>query len=299
MERFLQYLFDGLSNGAVYALLALGLVVIFRGTGQLNFAQGEMGMFSTFVVWQLHDWGLPFVLSCILGVAFGFLLGAGTEIALIRPVERKSHAAVFVVTIALFLAFNSLAANIWITAEIKQFPSLFPNGPRDFRTILGAHWTDQAIGILVVVLVLTAVLFAVFKYTKLGLAMRAVASNSESSRLVGIRNGRVLATSWGLAIALAAIGGILVGGSRGNIDQLMMFQVFIFAAAAATLGGLDSLGGAVIGGLGLGVARSMLAGYQPEWIGESMSLGVALLLILGIMLVRPTGLFGTAKVERV
>jgi len=299
MERFLQYLFDGLSNGAIYALLALGLVVIFRGTGQLNFAQGEMGMFSTFVVWQLHDWGLPFVLSCLLGVGFGFLLGAATEIALIRPVERKSHAAVFVVTIALFLAFNSLAANIWITAEIKQFPSLFPNGPRDFRTIFGAHWTDQAIGILVVVLLLTAALFAVFKYTKLGLAMRAVASNSDSSRLVGIRNGRVLATSWGLAIALAAIGGILVGGSRGNIDQLMMFQVFIFAAAAATLGGLDSLGGAVIGGLGLGVARSMLAGYQPEWIGESMSLGVALILILGIMLVRPTGLFGTAKVERV
>lgn len=299
MERFLQYLFDGLSSGAVYALLALGLVVIFRGTGQLNFAQGEMGMFSTFVVWQLHDWGVPFVLSCLLGVAFGFLLGATTEVVLIRPVSRKSPGAVFVVTIALFLGFNSLAANLWVTAQQNIFPSLFPNKPNDFATILGAHWTYESIGIFVVVLVLTAVLFAVFKYTKLGLAMRAVASNSESSRLVGIRNGRVLATSWGMAIALAAIGGILVAGRAGNVNTGMMFQVFIFASAAATLGGLDSLGGAVIGGLGLGVAKSMLAGYQPEWIGDAMSLGVALILIFVVMLFKPTGLFGTAKVERV
>jgi branched-chain amino acid transport system permease protein len=147
--------------------------------------------------------------------------------------------------------------------------------------------------------VLTAGLFALFKYTKLGLAMRAVASNADSSRLVGIRNGRVLATSWGMAIALAAIGGILVAGKAGNVNTSMMFQVFIFASAAATLGGLDSLGGAVIGGLGLGIARSMLAGYQPEWIGDAMSLGVALILIFIVMLFKPTGLFGTAKVERV
>lgn len=299
MARFLQYLFDGLSNGAIYALLALGLVVIFRGTGQLNFAQGEMGMFSTFVVWQLHDWGLPFVLSCLLGVVFGFLLGAGVEVSLIRPVSQRSPAGVFVVTIALFLGFNSLAANLWVTAEQKQFPSLFPDGIYDFRTILGAHWTDEAIGILLATLVITAGLFALFRYTRFGLAMRAVASNSESSRLVGIRNGRVLAASWGLSIALAAVGGIFVAGRAGLADTSMMFQVFIFASAAATLGGLDSLGGAVIGGLGFGVARSMLAGYQPEWIGDSMSLGVALVLIFVIMLFRPTGLFGTAKVERV
>jgi branched-chain amino acid transport system permease protein len=299
MERFLQYLFDGLSNGAVYALLALGLVVIFRGTGQLNFAQGEMGMFATFIVWQLHEWGLPFVLSCLIGVVFGFVLGATVEITLIRPVSKRSPAAVFVVTIALFLAFNSLAANLWVTAEQNLLPSLFPNDPEDFRTILGAHWTDQSIGILLVMLVLTAALFALFKYTKLGLAMRAVASNADSSRLVGIRNGRVLAASWGMAIALAAIGGILVAGKAGNVNTSMMFQVFIFASAAATLGGLDSLGGAVIGGLALGIARSMLAGYQPEWIGDAMSLGVALILIFVVMLFKPTGLFGTAKVERV
>lgn len=299
MERFLQYLFDGLSNGAIYALLALGLVVIFRGTGQLNFAQGEMGMFSTFVVWQLHEWGLPFVLSCLFGVVFGFLLGATVEISLIRPVSRRSPAGVFVVTIALFLGFNSLAANLWVTAEQKHFPSLFPNGDFDFQTILGAHWSDEAIGILLATLAITAALFALFKYTRFGLAMRAVASNSDSSRLVGIRNGRVLAASWGLAIALATVGGVFVAGRSGLVDTSMMFQVFIFASAAATLGGLDSLGGAVIGGLGFGVARAMLAGYQPEWIGDSMSLGVALLLIFVIMLFRPTGLFGTAKVERV
>src|SRR6478609_5795511 len=269
MERFLQYLFDGLSIGSVYALLALGLVVIFRGTGQLNFAQGEMGMFCTFVVWQLHDWGLPFVLSCVLGVVFGFLLGAATEITLIRPVAKKSPGAVFVITIALLLGFNSLAANLWVTAQQNLFPSLFPNDPEDFATILGAHWTYEAIGIFLVVLALTAALFALFRYSKFGLAMRAVASNSDSSRLVGIRNGRVLAASWGLAIALAAVGGILVAGRAGIVTTGMMFQVFIFATAAATVGGLDSLGGAVIGGLGLGVARSMLAGYQPEWIGDS------------------------------
>lgn len=299
MERFLQYLFDGLSNGAIYALLALGLVVIFRGTGQLNFAQGEMGMFSTFVVWQLHDWGLPFVLSCLIGVVFGFVLGATVEISLIRPVSKRSPAGVFVVTIALFLGFNSLAANLWVTANQNLLPSLFPNDPNDFQTILGAHWTDQAIGILLVVLVLAAALFALFKYTKFGLAMRAVASNPDSSRLVGIRNGRVLAASWGLAIALATIGGILVAGRNGLVDTSMMFNVFIFASAAALLGGLDSLGGALVGGFGLGVARSMLAGYAPGWIGEEMSLGVALILIFAVMVFMPSGLFGTAKVERV
>lgn len=299
MERFLQYVFDGLSNGAIYALLALGLVVIFRGTGHLNFAQGEMGMFSTFIAWQVHDWGLPFLLSCLVGVLFGFVLGAATEITLIRPIARRSPAGVFVVTIALFLGLNSLAANIWVTAQEKSFDSLFPDGPNDFRRIFGAAWKDRSIGVLVVMLLLTAGLFALFRYTKLGLAMRAVANNPDSSRLVGIRNGRVLATSWGLAIALAAIGGILVAGNRGSVGQTMMFSVFIYATAAATFGGLDSLGGAVIGGLGIGLAESLLSGYQPEWIGNEMRLAVALMLIFIVMLFKPTGLFGSARVERV
>ena len=201
------------------------------------------------------------------------------------------------ITIALLLGFNSLAANLWVTAQQNLFPSLFPNDPEDFATILGAHWTYEAIGIFLVVLALTAALFACSGTASSGCRCgpwpaTAIAHSSASASGCWPR-------SWGLAIALAAVGGIVVAGRAGIVTIGMMFKVFIFASAAATVGGFDSLGGAVIGGLGLGVTKTMVAGYQPEWIGDSMALGVAFILIFVVLLFKPTGLCGTAKVERV
>jgi branched-chain amino acid transport system permease protein len=308
MARFLQYLFDGLSIGAIYSLVALGLVIVYRGTGHLNFAQGEMALFCTYVAYQTGEWGWPIGVSLVVAMIVGFLIGAATELVLVRPISRRSPFAVFIVTLGLFQGLNWLDGAIWgnqllpnpgVQSKQKTFPALFPSKDTDYMTILGAHWRYRYLGVLIVVLVLTAVLFFVFNRTKIGLAMRAVASNSESSKLVGIPTGRVLMFSWGLAAAIGALGGVVLGGINGNVSLGMMFTVFVYASAAATLGGFDSPGGAVIGGLAIGVIENMSAGYAKNWIGQELKLGMALVVIVGVLLVRPSGLFGTAKVERV
>lgn len=299
MERLLQYVFDGLSLGSIYALLALGLVVVFRGTGHLNFAQGEMAMICTFFTWQFHAWGLPLVVSVLLGMVAGFVLGAGVEVSLIRRVAKKSEAGVFVVSIAMFLGLNSLAGMIWGNLPPEEMPSLFPDEPDDFVKIFGAVWRYEYIGIMIVALVLMGLLFLLFAKTKFGLAMRAVASNPESARLVGIPTGVVLAASWGIAAAMGALSGAMVGGLAGELTSLLMFTPFIYASASATLGGFDSPGGAVIAGLLIGVGEQLAAGYAPGWIGQELRLGVALVTIFVVLLFKPSGLFGSTKVERV
>jgi len=308
MELFLQRLFDGLSQGSVYSLIALGLVIIYRGTGHLNFAQGEMALFCTYVVYQCGEWGLPIGISLIIGMGVGFALGAVTEVTLIRPVAKKSQFAVFIVTLGLFQFLNWLDGAIWkdqplpnsgVGSNQTSFPSLFPNKPTDFVNVFGAAIKLQSIGVFLLVLVLFGLLYLLFNYTKLGLAMNAVASNAESAKLVGIRTNMVLMVSWGLAAAIGALGGVVFAGINSNVNLGLMFTVFIYASAAATLGGFDSPGGAVLGGLIIGVIENMAAGYADEWVGQELKVGVALVVILVVLLVKPSGLFGTAKVERV
>ena len=307
MERFLQYLFDGLSIGSVYALLALGLVIIYRGTGHLNFAQGEMALFATYVVYQCGEWGIPIGFALVIGIVVGFGLGALTEVTLVRPISKKSPFAVFIVTLGLFQGLNWLDGAIWgdqllpnsAVSEQQRFPTLFPGDDTDFVSIMGAAWRYKYLGVLVLVLLLTGLLFLVFNKTRLGLAMRAVASNPDSAKLVGIPTHRVLMISWGLAAAIGALGGVVFAGINGQVNLSLMFTVFIYSSAAATLGGFDSPGGAVIGGLAIGVIENMAAGYAKDWIGQELKLGVALVVIVAVLLFKPSGLFGTAKVERV
>ena len=299
MERFLQYLFDGLSAGSIYAFLALGLVIIYRGSGHLNFAQGEMAMFSCFLAWWLADGGVPLWPAVGLSAVIAFFASMGVERFIIRPIGAKSPFAVVVAAIGLFLGLNALAPFIWKVTIPEAFGSLFPSDADDFFRIGGAEWRYENIGVLAVLAVTSFLLYLLFQRTKFGLAMRAVATNPESSPLVGIRAGQVLAVSWGLAAAVGAIGGALVGSLRGNVDASMMFTIFFAATAAATLGGYDSLFGAVFGGLVLGVFESMLAGYLPDLIGQELKVVVSLVVILGVLLVKPSGLFGSQRVERV
>lgn len=308
IDLLLQRIADGLSEGGIYALIALGLVIIYRGTGHLNFAQGEMALFATYWVYQFGEWGIPIGVAVLLGMAVGFALGAVTEVALVRPVSRKSPFAVFIVTIGLFQFLNWLCGAIWggqqlpnsgVGSRQVSFPSLFPNEPEDFLNVFGASIKYQALGVLALVGAITALLFLVFKHTKFGLAMRSVASNSDSAALVGIRTNRVLMASWGIAAALGALGGVVFAGLTQSVNQGLMFQVFIYGSAAATLGGFDSPGGAVIGGLSLGVIQNLVTGYVEDWIGQEMEVGVAFVVILVVLLARPSGLFGTSKVERV
>jgi branched-chain amino acid transport system permease protein len=300
MGRFLQYLFDGLSTGAIYSLLALGLVIVYRGTGHLNFAQGEMAMVSAFFAWWLnakHGWSIW--LAVLAAAVFAFVLGAVVEVVIIRPIGRRSPFAVAVAAIGLLLGLNALAPFLWKVTVPQAFGSLFPKKPDDFARIGGATWRYENIGVLVATLVVAGALFLLFQKTKLGLAMRAVASNPESAPLVGIKTGRVLMVSWGLAAAVGAIGGVMVGGLRGNVDPAMMLAIFFSATAAAMLGGFDSLLGAVVAGLMLGVIETMAAGYQPSRIGNELKGSVSLLIILIVLLFRPSGLFGSRRVERV
>jgi len=307
MALFLQRLVDGLSSGSVYALIALGLVIIYRGTGHLNFAQGEMALFSAYVVYQMGEWGLPIGFALMVGLAVGFVIGAVAEVGLVRPVSKKSPFAVFIVTIGLFQLLNWLAGAIWgdqvlpnsgVGSEQQQYPSLFPDAPEDFVKVFGAAIRYQSIGVFGLTMVITGLLFLLFNKTKFGLAMRAVASNTESAKLVGIRVNTVLMVSWGLAAAIGTIGGVVFAGINNSVSLGLMFTVFIYGSAAATLGGFDSPGGAVIAGLMIGVIEGMAAGYIG-FIGQEMKLAVAFIVILVVLMVKPSGLFGTAKVERV
>ncbi|TPW13201.1 MAG: ABC transporter permease [Acidimicrobiaceae bacterium] len=298
MERLLQIIFNGLSQGSVYSLIALGLVVVYRGTGHLNFAQGEMALTGAYLTWQFDQWGIPLLIAALLAMVCGFALGAATEFFLVRPLGKKSPFAVFVATIALFLGLNSLDGAIW-GGEAKPYPNFFPNDDDDFIRILGAEWRYERLGVFVVMLVLTGLFFLLFKKTKLGLAMRAVASNSESAKLVGIPTNLVLMTSWGLAAAVGALGGSLIASVNTNVNQLTMIVVFIAASAAATLGGFDSPGGAVLSGLFIGVLETGAADYFPDWIGQDLKILPAFVVIMAVLLFRPAGLWGSSRVERV
>src|SRR5689334_12814027 len=302
ISDFLQYLFDGLSAGAIYSLLALGLVIVYRGTGHLNFAQGEMAMLAAFMAWWLADNWLPIWLAVVVCSAFAFVLGAVVERVIIRPIGKRSVFAVGVAAIGLLLGINALAPFIWEVSHPEAFGSLFPknaSGTSKFISIGGAHWRYENIGVFAVMLVVAALLYLLFQKTKLGLAMRAVASNPEAAPLAGIKTGQVLMVSWGLAAAVGAVGGCMVASLRGNVDASMMLAIFFSATAAAMLGGFDSLIGAVVAGLLLGVIESMGANFQPDIIGPELKGSLSLLIILAVLLFRPSGLFGSRRVERV
>jgi branched-chain amino acid transport system permease protein len=299
LERFLQYFFDGISQGSIYALLALGLVIIYRGSGHLNFAQGEMAMISAFLAWWYADLGLSPWIAVIVSAATAFLVGMAIERFIIRPIGQRSPFAVVVAAIGLFLGLNALAPFAWKVTIPEAFAPLFPDKATDFVRIGGAEWRDQYIGVLGVLVITAALLYLLFQRTRFGLAMRAVASNPESAPLVGIRTGQVLAVSWGLAAAVGALGGAMVASLRGNVDASMMFTIFFAATAAATLGGYDSLFGAVFGGLVLGVFENMVAGYEPDLVGQELKGVVSLVVILVVLLIKPSGLFGSQRVERV
>ena len=289
MHQLLQQIFSGLAAGAIYASLALALVMIYRATDLVNFAQGEMAMFSTYIAWTLVNAGLPFWAAFVLTLAVSFLGGMTIERVLIRPVENAPVLAAVVVTIGLLLIFNALAG--WIfTYTLQEFPSPFPD-----RTMFGALMTTRDLGVIGVTLAMLLLLFVFFRFTATGLAMRAAAQNPESARLCGIPVGRMLAIGWGLAAAIGATAGIMVAPVL-FLDPNMMGGVLLYAFTGALLGGITSPVGAVVGGLIVGVTENLVGTYL---IASQLKLTVALGLIILVLVFRPNGLFGTAIVRRV
>ena len=283
----------GVASGGVYALLALALVLIYRSTRVVNFAQGEMAMFSTFICWELLDRGVPYWGAFFLTLALSFAGGVLVERLVIRPVERAVPLTIVTVTIGLLILLNGAAAWIW-KGEQRTLENPFPSDTFDVGGVIVAA---QDLGIIAVSLVIVLALWAFFQRTTVGLALRAAAFNPESSRLHGIRVSWMLALGWGLAAVLGAVAGILVAPTQGSFDQNLMLPVLIYAFAAAVLGGLDSPVGAVVGGVALGVALNLIGTYIDFF--ADLRLPAALLLILVVLLLRPTGLFGHAAVRRV
>lgn len=290
MNAFLHQLLAGLATGGIYASVALALVMIYQATHHINFAQGEMAMFSTFIAWSLMQAGLPYWAAFAATVALSFVLAAVVEFAVIRPMHDKPVLSVVVVFIGLLVIFHSLAG--WLFGyTIKQFPSPFPSDAWFGSAMMSAH----EVGAIGVTLAVVALLFGFFRFTPLGLAMRAAAQNAASSRLVGINVGRMLMLGWGLAGAIGAVAGMMVAPVV-FLDPNMMTGVLLYAFAGALIGGIDNPVGAVLGGFIVGVLENLIGTYV---VGTELKLSVALALIVGVLIVKPSGLLGRHIVVRV
>jgi branched-chain amino acid transport system permease protein len=301
MEQLIQQVAAGLANGAIYASLALALVMIFVSTDHINFAQGEMAMFSAYLCWQLIEWGMNFWIALPLVMAFSFLIGAGIERAVLRPLHSAPVLSVVVVFIGLLTIFHALAGGIW-THTIKEFPSPFPRVTFAGSGYIGPH----QVGMIAVTLIILLALFAFFRFTPLGLAMRAAAQNPTSARLAGISVDWMLALGWGLAAAVGAVAGCMVAPAV-YLDPNMMAGILLYGFAGALVGGISSPGGAVAGGFIVGVLENVIAYFGNVLerstgmyiLGNGEKLTVALIIVITVLTLRPNGLFGQVTVKRV
>jgi branched-chain amino acid transport system permease protein len=293
---FAQQTISGLANGGIYASLAVALVLIYRATEVINFAQGALATFTTYIAWQLMAWGLAYwpAFACTLGIAFvgGFLV----ELVAIRPVERRgSVLTVVIAAIGLLILVEGSIGWIWGN-EVKFMPAPFP---AHIYRLGGVAFSRQDVSTIAISIASVVVLWLFFQFTKVGLAMRAAAVRPDAARLVGVRVSWMLSLGWGLAAMLGAVAGMMAAASPSVLLQpSMMDGILIYAFAAAVLGGLESAAGAVVAALLIGVALNLIASYVG-WVGPALQLPVAFVIMLVVLLVKPSGLFGRTRVRRV
>ena len=292
MELFTNQVLAGVATGAIYACMALAVVMIYQAIDHLNFAQGEMAMFSTFIAWQLMQWGVPYWWSFLLTLAISFAGGILIERLLFKPLAKAPVLTNVAGFIALFAIVNSVAGLTW-DFTIKQFPTPFGSSPFLGSQLISTH---QA-GMIGVTLLMLVGLYLFFQFTRIGLAMRAAAALPESARLVGVNTSWMIALGWGMASAIGAVAGILIAPVV-FLEPNMMGGVLVYGFAAAVLGGLSSPLGAVIGGFLVGVFENLAGTYIPG-VGNELKLPIALALIITVLVFKPAGLFGRAIVKRV
>jgi branched-chain amino acid transport system permease protein len=290
MDGMLHQALSGLAVGGIYASLALALVMIYQSTHHVNFAQGEMAMFSTYIAWTLLDAGLPYWAAFLATICFSFTVGMLIEYVLVRRIQGGPVVSVVIVFIGMLVIINSIAGAIY-GYTIKSFPSPFPDKAPLLRSYLSGHEA----GMIGVTLTVLALVFAFFRFTPLGLMMRAAAQNPASCRLVGIRVGLMLCVGWGLASAIGATAGMMAA-PMFYLDPGLMSGILLYGFAGALLGGINNAWGAAIGGFAVGVLETLAGAYV---VGTELKLGVALAVILTVLLVRPSGVFGRAVTTRV
>ncbi len=295
-ELLLARVLDGLRFGSGYGALALALVMIYKATGVLNFAQGELALLGIYIAWAFSvGWGWPIIVAVILAIFITATLAAGIERTIIRPFDPSNHLPLVIVTLGLFLAINSFVAVTW-TTDLKALPSMFPSG--NVFAVGVAHLTWSGLGMFITVFAMLGAVTLLLNRTKIGLAFRAVSSNIESAELVGIKVGQTLQFGWALAAAIGTLAGALLVPELQVLDPNVMLSTLVFAFAGAALGGLDSPKGAVIGGILVGLIRNVVV-QSVSFIPSELSVGAAVFVILLVLLVKPSGLFGSSKVVRV
>jgi branched-chain amino acid transport system permease protein len=292
VELLTNQVLAGIATGAIYACMALAVVMIYQAIDHLNFAQGEMAMFSTFIAWQLIQWGVPYWWSFLLTLIISFAGGILIERLLFKPLAKAPVLTNVAGFIALFAIVNSVAGLTW-DFTIKQFPTPFGSAPFLGSQLISTH---QA-GMIGVTLLMLIGLYLFFQFTRIGLAMRAAAALPESARLVGVNTSWMIALGWGMASAIGAVAGILIAPVV-FLEPNMMGGVLVYGFAAAVLGGLTSPLGAVIGGFLVGVFENLAGTYIPG-VGNELKLPIALALIITVLVFKPAGLFGRPIVKRV
>jgi branched-chain amino acid transport system permease protein len=293
MQELLQQVVSGIATGGIFASLALALVLIYNAMGLVNFAQGEMAMLATFVALALIDHGMNYWIAFPVTLVIAFAGGIAIERVVIRPVERAPILTLVIVTLGLATLINGLAGFIFGYVP-RAFPSPFPV---QTVNILGALASYQDLGVIAVSAVVLLAIYLLLQHTTVGLTMRAAAHHPEASRLLGVRVSWMLALGWGLASAVGSVSGIMVAPIL-LLQPNMMQTIIIYAFAAAVLGGIESPIGAVVGGVIVGVTVNLAGVYLP-FVGGDLQLAVALAIIVGVLVLKPNGLFGRPSVRRV
>ena len=297
MFRFLNLTLNGVSIGMIYAAVALALVMIWRATRIVNFAQGGMLMFTTFIAWELaQQRGVNYWIALAVAIVAGLVIGSVSERFLVRPVETGPPLNAVIVTLGLLIFLQALAGMIWGNQQAHSYSAGFSIiGYRvGDRTLL---FSPNDLYIVIAVAVVVLLLYLLFQHTSLGLQMRAAAFNPEVARLLGVRVGWMLTLGWALAAALGALAGVLAAGTQpgyiipsGPFDSLL-----VYGFTAAVIGGLDSPIGAVVGGLLLGIVLS----WANSYVSNNIPTFYAFLILLAVLMVRPNGLFTRTAVRRV
>jgi branched-chain amino acid transport system permease protein len=292
MTLFFDYTLNGVANGMIYAALALALVLIYRATRIINFAQGAAGMLTTFIAFSLLSHGMGYWWAFVLVLLIGFAIGAATQRILIRPLFGRSELHPVIVTIGLLVVFEGLVGAIYGNASRGFPPAFSQTGLRVGRTTIDFSHFD--LFIVIAVLALMASTLVLFRYTTLGLRMRASAFSREISRLLGVRVGLLLTLGWGLAGIAGSLAGLLVAPTS-SFSPYYMDLILVYGFTAAVIGGLESPVGALIGGLITGLAVSYVGGY----LGSGLEPVGALALLMAALMVRPEGIFARPPARRV
>jgi branched-chain amino acid transport system permease protein len=299
MAFFIQLCFNGIALGCIYALIALGFTIIFKASEVINFAQGEFLLVGAYVVWAgVSEWNLNFFLAFLLGIAVTVITGVLFERLALRQMIGRPAFAVLMVTIGLDILLRTGVIIKWggsnrTAASPFKLSSGFDTG--------GVHFGTSEIWTIIVTIVVCALLFVFFRFTKYGLAMRATAIDQEAALAIGINIRVVYALAWGIAGAIATIGGVFLGIQEITFDPTLG-QIALLAFPAIILGGLDSVVGAVVGGILIGLTQDITAGYESHFaniLGAGFHDIAPYILMIIILFIRPYGLFGTRKVERI